>query len=116
MIKVYDLTAEAYEEYRTQVKGNSETSYELARKKLTRNVLLGVKKKGVLNTLTLKQEYIYGNLKIVMRFGTIVKIENHTADTVSGWKLNKKEYERLSKLLDIPDSKFKKKKRHHRVS
>lgn len=116
MIKLYDLKAEAYEEYRTQVKGNENTPYDLARKKLTRNVLLGVKKKGVLNTLTLKQEYIYGNLKIVMRFGTIVKIENHTTDVVKGWKLNKKEYERLSKELGITDSKFKKKKRHHRVS
>ena len=107
MIKLYDLKAEAYEEYRQSVKGNTETSYDLARKKLTRNILLGVKKKGVLNTLTLKQEYIYGNLKITVKFGSIVKIENHTTDVVSGWKLDKKEYERLSKVLDIPDSKFK---------
>ena len=116
MIKVYDLTAEAYETYRQSVKGNEETSYDLARKKLTRNIKLGVKKKGVLNFLKLQQEFIYGNLKITVKSGSIVKIENHTADVVKGWKLNKKEYERLSNELGIPDSKFKKKKRHHRVS
>lgn len=116
MIKVYDLTAEAYETYRQTVKGNKETSYDLARKKLTRNIKLGAKKKGVLNFLKLQQEYVYVNLKILVKSGSIVKIENHTTDTVEGWKCNKKEYERLSKELGIPDSKFKKKKRHHRVS
>lgn len=115
-MKLLNLKNSAYEYYKQNVKGNETISYEQAQKKLTRNVHLADQKKSVSNTLKLQQEYIYGCLKIIVRFGAIVELENKTKDTIPGWKVNKNKYIYLTKELGIDDNKFTMNKRKQEVS
>lgn len=112
-MELLKLSESAFEYYKKNVKGNENITLDMARRKLTRNTLLAAKTSTLADKLKLQQEYVYGCLRIVVRFGTIVKLENHVPQ-VPGWKVNKKEYIRLSKILGIPQDKFKKRK--HKVS
>lgn len=117
-MKLFNLKKSAYEYYRLNTRDNENTSFELAQKKLTRNIHLAAKKESVSNTLKLQQEYIYGNMKIIVRFGAIVEIDNNPKHAIDGWYLNRKKYIKLSKELGIDDNKFNKpmKKRKQKVS
>jgi hypothetical protein len=108
-VRIYDLSWSAFQEYKEQVKGNKYTSFEIAQKKLSRNIACGVKRKTLKSTLQLKQEFIYGELRIVVRLGEIIKIENHIKDPVKGWKKDYQKYIRISKALKIP---YEPKKKH----
>jgi hypothetical protein len=107
VIRLLNLKESAYQYYRTNVKGNLNISFDQAQKKLTRNVLLAVEKTSLKNILKCQQVYIYGNLKIIVRFGTIIEIENHIQDIVPGWTLDQKKYEQISRELGIYENKFK---------
>jgi hypothetical protein len=107
MIRLLNLKESAFNYYKQHVKGNETISYEQACKKLTRNILLAVDKTNLKNMLKGKQVYIYGCLKIVVRFGTIIEIENHIQDTIPGWTCDQKRYEQISKELGIYENKFK---------
>jgi hypothetical protein len=100
-VKLFNLKNSAYEQYRQTVKGNETITYEQAQKKLTRNVLLSVRKKSLSNTLKLQQEYIYGYMRIIVRFGIIVEIENKIKDTIPRWSKDKEKYIKISKELGI---------------
>jgi hypothetical protein len=78
--------------------------------KLNRNVLLAVERKNIKNTLKCRHEYIYGYMRIITRFGTIIDVENHINDPIPTWKKDEKMYDQISKQLGIYDNKFKKRK------
>jgi hypothetical protein len=106
--RLLNLKESAFEYYRTNVKGNMNISFDQAVRKLTRNVLLAVDKTSLKDALKCKQVYVYGNMKIVLRFGTIIEIENHITDIVPGWTKDEKRYEQISKELGIYVNNFKK--------
>lgn len=110
-MKLLKLSQDMYEVYRKTVKGNEHTSLDQARRKLTRNVLLAKEVSSWLQKLIGKSIYLYGNLHIAVQFGKVVALENHYGNANGDWKLDKKEYIRLSKELGITDNKFAKKKK-----
>jgi hypothetical protein len=46
-------------------------------------------------------------MKIFVRFGTIIEIENHISDIVPNWTKDEKRYEQISKELGIYRNNFK---------
>lgn len=113
-MKILGLTKEAYKQYKETVRDNYKTSHDQARRKLTRNVKLGVKQKSLFNWLKGRQQvYIYGQLKIVVKEDTIIEVENDKKYEIKGWVKDEEEYNHLSKKLNIKDYK---KKRHNKVS
>ena len=106
-IKIFEITPEALDYYRKNTLNNSNKPEWVVVMKLARNIHLAHKQKKLSETI-----YTYGNLKIVTRLGKIVELNNSPDNEIEGWKLDKKEYRRISKLLGIKDDKFKKK--HHR--
>jgi hypothetical protein len=107
VIRLLNLKESAFKTYKNEVKGNLNISFDQAQKKLTRNVLLAVERTSLKNILKCQQEWIYGNLRIIVRFGTIIEIENHIQDVVPGWTCDQKKYEAISKELGIYENKFK---------
>lgn len=95
-MKIYSLSDEAYEQYKTAVKGNNHTNHELAKLKLNRNIMLGYKVKddGVV------QCYKYGRLKIDVAFGEIISVMNHGRKS-SKWELDQHKYKMLNRELGI---------------
>jgi hypothetical protein len=109
-LKLLNLKESAYQQYRLTVKGNETISFDQAMLKLNRNVLLAVERKSIKNTLKCKRVYIYGCMRIITRFGTIIDIENHINDPIPNWKKDEKKYDQISKQLGIYQNKFKKRK------
>ena len=100
---MYELPNYAYKKYKQVVKGNENTSHEMARKKLTRNILLG---KRVYKDHTYNQElYLYGHLKLRVN----ITIDNRRVITGiwnncrpdEEWTLHAKKYAKLNKRLGI---------------
>ncbi|MCA1027023.1 hypothetical protein LCM23_13055 [Cytobacillus kochii] len=110
-MKLLKVTDKAKEKYKSQTKGNQDTSDDQVIKKLTRNVIL-VKEtapdriswgwKGII--------YSYGSLDIIVRFGTVVDVQNKVGK-FTHWKTPKYRYMDLNKRLGITDCKFKNKKK-----
>lgn len=75
--KPLKLSKIAYERYCKNVKGNSETTYQQANKKLTRNVIMASKFKWK-NAMSSKNRFIfnYGFLQIDVSGNTIVTVKN----------------------------------------
>lgn len=106
-IKLLEITDEALEQYRSQVNGNAYTTKEQAVKKLTRNyILVRDYAPERINRKLFSKVYSYGNLDMEIRFGKIIKIENHRGRPQDNWHPNKQEYIRLCKLLGIEDNKY----------
>lgn len=112
-MKILGLTKEAYRQYKETTRDNYKTSFDQARRKLTRNIKLGVEKKSFINWLKRQQVYIYGQLKIVVKEDTINEVVNDKKYEIKGWVKDEEEYKHLSKKLNIKDYK---KKRHNKVS
>jgi len=106
-VKIYKISPQAKSYYRYDVKGNDALDDQQIAYKLSRNILLAHKVKS--KKWFGRQSYIYGNLKIDVRWNTIVSIYNHPSNLVPTWKLNEKDYIELNKRLGIKDCKFKKK-------
>ncbi|MGG2091333.1 hypothetical protein AB1283_01025 [Bacillus sp. S13(2024)] len=105
-MKLLKLTAKAYMEYCYTVKGNERTTFDQAKRKLSRNVQL-VKEAApdrIVRGL-FYNTYHYGNMKITVRLGKIIKVENSKGKPVK-WKFPKERYIELSKEFGITDSKF----------
>jgi hypothetical protein len=111
VIRLLNLKESAFKTYKNEVKGNLNISFDQAQRKLTRNVLLAVEKTSLKNLLTFKQVYIYGNMRITVRFGTIIEIENHISNIVPNWTKDEKRYEQISKELGIYRNNFKQNKK-----
>jgi hypothetical protein len=97
-MKPYGLTVKAYDYYRTNVKGNENITYEMARRKLTRNALLG----KYIDTDEYGRKLIYyGNLSIIVdKDNTIVWLKNYPKQNFH-FNVDKAEYERLNRKLGI---------------
>ena len=85
-------------------------SFDQARRKLTRNILLAAERKSLKNTLKRQREFIYGNMRIIVKSGTIVEIENYITDVVPDWTKDEEKYEQITKELGIHEDKNKKRK------
>ena len=105
-----EIKQSAFEYYRNNVRGNATISYEQAQKKLSRNVLLAVEKKRLKNFIRCEHEYIYGCMRIIVKSGTIVEIENYITDIVPDWTKDEEKYEQITKELGIHEDKNKKRK------
>ena len=100
--QVFNLNEKAYNYYITNVRGNAKVSFDLAQKKLTRNIKMSKKlKQSVWQKLTGKQVYQYGNLLITLSKDTIVEVVNHKGDQLPGWKFNKAAKKKWNKKLEI---------------
>lgn len=108
-MKLKELTTKAYNQYRSEVKGNQSISFDQAEKKLNRNLILvketapdRITTKGLFTTT-----YTYGNMKITTRFNKIVKVVNHKGMSLL-WDFPETRYKELNKQLGILDCKFSK--------
>jgi hypothetical protein len=96
-MKLYELTPEVYITYISRVKHNQNTSWDLCRRKLTRNILLSDKilvKNGIIT-------YRYGCLEIEVKDDKIIHIENTRQSY--GFEKDMDMYNKLNKLLGITE-------------
>lgn len=103
-IEVYDLDELVYFEYISSVKGNESLTYEEAKKKLTRGILLGYS--VYKNDKTKIQIIQYGWLQIVTKANKkgkkkIIDIKNYQKPR-QYWKLDLVKYKEISEKLGLP--------------
>lgn len=103
-MELYSLAKGAYYYYRSSCKGNSEITYDMARKKLTRNILLArfIPPRNEQEESDGKEMYFYGNLQILVKNDEIVYIMN-SDQKCPGWTKNVELYNELNRILGIPD-------------
>lgn len=90
-----ELNDKALNAYRNNVKGNAELDYDVIQRKMTRNMLLA----ETLYKSETKAIYQYGSMRFEVKNGVVKWLTNN--HKFSGWKLDKKEYVRLSNELGI---------------
>ena len=93
LLKVSDF---ALQSYRSFVKGNFNLSSNEVAKKLTRNILLGVR----IGEIDRQTWYAYGQLRILVQGDTITCVMNHR-DVVDGWELDYFKLAILDSVLGI---------------
>jgi hypothetical protein len=103
-MEIVELTDKVFRYYTKKVKHNKNITYDQARLKLTRNIMLAKKipprdesdiEKG--NAL-----YQYGNLLILVRNGTVIHLKNHRGEnSYTGWELDRFKYVDLTRELGI---------------
>ena len=94
MIK-YKLSYEAYQEYISITRDNKNTSFELAEKKLNRNIMCG----KFIHEYNMVEKYFYGNLVIKTCFGHIIKVHKSNCRR----KFDGKKRYKLNQLMGIAD-------------
>lgn len=101
-IKIWDLPTYVFNYYRKNVKGNKDVSYELAKKKLSRNIALSTPI-YIGHTHNL---YSYGNLMIKTKSDSkgdrIIGLWNHKHPH-DKWSKHTKKYDKYNKYLGIPE-------------
>jgi hypothetical protein len=105
-LELLNLTNKAFRYYSKRVKGNEDITYDLARKKLTRNVILAAEipprhqsdvEKG--NKL-----FHFGNLHILVKDGWVINVKNHRhTNNYTGWELDRFKFVELTIELGILD-------------
>lgn len=108
-MKLYDITTEVYNTYKNTVKGNKNISYDMCRRKLTRNILLS----KIIGNKHGKILYRYGQLEILVRNRLVVWIHNVNSGRHIGFYKDMDKYNKLNKILGITNNgkemgKFKK--------
>lgn len=103
-VKIYELTPDVLNYYKKNVKGNEATSEGQAVMKLARNIKLA--KFLQYDVMRMCSVYVYGNMKITTRVNRIIELHNDQGNAQKDWALDKKEYQRINKLLGITDDKF----------
>jgi hypothetical protein len=97
-IKILKFKGNTFNYYKQNVKGNENTTYNQAQRKMTRNMLLAYKTDS---SEYPGQMYQYGSLWFVVnKKNQIVWIKNYCF-IPEGWKVNKLKYLKLSKQLGI---------------
>lgn len=96
-LKMLQMGKGVYQEYVNTVKGNENTPYDVAHKKLSRNVILGRK----ISTNGETTLYHYGNLDITVVGNTITGIKNNKGNIGRKFKKNIPRYIKLNKQLGI---------------
>ena len=110
IMKLFKVSKKALEQYRTTVKGNENTPDDQVVKKLSRNIQLVIETaperitKGFFRTT-----FKYGNLYILTRGDTVVKILNHKGSPAK-WKFPRQRYIEINEQLGITDCKYNSKK------
>lgn len=105
-MELLKLTTSAYRSYRKKVKGNKDISYDLACKKLTRNVLLAkeIPPRDQSDVEKGNKLYHYGNLHILVKDGWVIHIKNHRiSNEYTGWEFDPFKYVELTLQLGIVD-------------
>jgi len=92
------LPKNVYKIYRETVKGNEDTSYDQASRKMYRNMLLAYKSERPDGS----HHYKYGCLHFNVANNKVVWMRNNNTPQ-KGWKRNNREYIRLNKELGIND-------------
>jgi hypothetical protein len=92
----------AFAYYKRHVKGNEDTSYEMACKKLTRNWELA-RYKTEMPGRPERQRGFYGNLCLVKEGNEIVWL-NNMSPVIHRFKMDKQRYIELNKELGIVES------------
>lgn len=103
-IKIYKVSPDVITYYKQNVKGNKDLNDHEITLKITRNILIAHKVNK--NILTGKATYIYGNLLIRCKWNKVIEVNNSPENSISTWKLSKKKYIELNKMLGIKDCKF----------
>lgn len=100
-LELLKLKKEAYYIYK-QTHGNRDTSYDKARRKLTRNVLLADRIRAISGNQIL---YKYGCLDILVRDNEVIRVHN-SYNKKYNFKKDIIKYNELNRLLGIePDGK-----------
>lgn len=102
-IKIYELPNYVYNRYRKITKGNKNVSYDLAKKKISRNVYLA---KCLING-EYEQLHLYGSLLIKTKTDEqgdrVVGLWNKGLDDYKGeWFKHTKKFTKLNRILNIP--------------
>lgn len=97
--KLYSLGGNVLNNYRKYVKGNDSISKRLARRKLTRNILLSLKLSDNTDGRSTNL-YAYGNLLIFVRGDKITRIKNRKVDSRWFFK-DKNKYNELNEKFEI---------------
>ena len=105
-VKIYELTPDVLSYYKKNVKGNQGISEGQATLKLSRNIKLAKWLNYDFTKVT--STYVYGNMKITVRGNKVIALHNSMENAQKDWQCDKKEYQRINKLLGIADDKFKK--------
>ncbi|WJV20785.1 hypothetical protein QU593_10245 [Rossellomorea marisflavi] len=87
-----------YEFYKEEVSGNKNISLDLARKKMTRNMLLSEKANSENHR---GQKYKYGSLHFIVNQGGVITWMNNSCFPPRKWSIDKDKYKQLNKELLI---------------
>lgn len=104
-MKLLQMGKGIFKYYRENVKGNENTPYKIAQRKLTRNAKMAVKVK-ISDSKTL---YLYGELHILVDGNKITKIINHKGDNANWFWKDLNLYNELNHKLGINEPKQKRK-------
>lgn len=96
-IELLNVTPTAFQTYIKTTRGNSGISMLEAQKKLTRNVLLGVRSR---ETKSGNVWYLYGRLYILVRDNTVIHVSNHNR-IPDEWKEDYTKKHELDKILGL---------------
>jgi len=102
-ITLYKLKTRAYYQYIETVKGNKYISKFLAKRKLTRNIMLSkhiYTEYDYYSGDVFFELFLYGSLLIRVENDVIVQVKNHRRRD-DNWELDKEYYNYLSKILDL---------------
>jgi hypothetical protein len=103
-MEIVELTDKVFRYYTKKVKNNKNITYDQARLKLTRNIMLA-KKVPPRDELDIEKGnilYQYGNLEILVRNNTVIHLKNHRGENrYTGWELDRFKYVDLTRDLGI---------------
>lgn len=98
MVKLLELTPKTFKYYREELNGNSNDSYDLAKRKMTRNMILAQRQPEI--ELKKGEKYCYGSLHFLVVDNRVVWIKNRCSKP-TGWILDKNDYIELNEMLWI---------------
>lgn len=104
-MQILELDNEMYKYYKLCTRDNENITIDQARRKLTRNYLLGmpVPPRNESDRLKGNQMVFYGNMHMVIRNGKVIHLYNHTGKGkhFGGWFKDEEKYIELTKKLGI---------------
>lgn len=103
-MKLITISDKAFRYYKRKVRGNKDITYDLACKKLTRNIILAKKVPARNEEEIAKRNelFLYGNLFILKRGNMVIHLWNHkNTNAYEDWELDQAKYDELSKELGI---------------
>jgi hypothetical protein len=105
-LKLVTISDTAFQYYKRKVRNNKDITYDLSRRKLTRNILLA-KKIPARNEEEIQKGnelYIYGNLYILKRGNRVIHLWNHkNTNAIADWEVDEAKRADLSRELGIID-------------